>query len=272
VEDFAREACCVNDPQLSGLSVGEMPLPAKAAPVTAMLGTLLSSTASMGVSTAATAPLSLRCPCFDDQGEWRAYRKFSNTDVPFNALHRMDATNSTGMGASAASEHSIASLSSFSFDGADDPSLAAAAAACGRTPGCVAFNSLGQLKSCAGCDLSPECCVYPQGQPFDPANGIDLFVATGRAPPPEWVAGINDGSLLYAEPEPAEPTSSLCYMPEVRACGCVVLRATRLWARRCRAGDFHRACTRRRMLFVTLYAMAATKTTTTTTTTTMAKT
>ena len=134
----------------------------------------------------------LRSPYFDDEGNWRAYRRFPNTDVPYNSLKPSEGNNNNA------------------HDGDYDD----AAVQCGKTTGCVAYNSQGDLKSCAGCDFNPDCCIYPQGQPFADADGVDLFVHNGRAPPAEWVDGIEQGWRLYAQPEPAS-IQQYCYMPEV---------------------------------------------------------
>ena len=141
------------------------------------------------VKTAGAAQL--QSPFFDSQGQWRPYRKLPNSDIPFTET------------------------ASFLRPASGEPEFVQLLAQrCGETPGCIAFNSKGSLKNCAGCDIDPNCCIYPQGQPFAPADGVDLFVSNGRAPPADWVPGINDGSLLYAEPEPAHQ-GRVCYMPEV---------------------------------------------------------
>lgn len=87
-------------------------------------------------------------------------------------------------------------------------------------PGCNAFTTDGTLYSCPGgrCDCDAGVDVCARGRDIfsiDPAVGMgaadtDLYVRSGRAPPPEWEAAIAAGTLLYASPEP-----STCYWPEV---------------------------------------------------------
>ena len=113
---------------------------------------------------------------------WPAYRKMAKSDVPY--------------GPNIGARHS---------------NLADAAAACSADPSCKAYNSDGGLKACAGCEGGSDCCVYPAGaMDFPPADRVDLFVKTGSAPPAEWAAGVAQGSVLYAQPEP-----DICMMPEV---------------------------------------------------------
>ena len=74
------------------------------------------------------------------------------------------------------------------------PTAAAAAAACSADPACKAYNSEGELKSCAGCEGGSDCCVFPAGAvDFPAADKIDLWIKTGASPPAEWAAV----SLLY---------------------------------------------------------------------------
>lgn len=161
--------------------------------ISALSGWLFFATFFLASSVERTTAAQLQSPFFDSQGQWRPYRKLPNSDIPFTE---------------------ISAFPRRSFAAGEPEFIDHLAALCGATPGCVAFNSLGSLKDCAGCDVDPDCCIYPQGQPFSPADGVDLFVSNGRAPPAEWVSGINAGSLLYAEPEPAHQ-GRVCYMPEV---------------------------------------------------------
>jgi hypothetical protein len=113
-------------------------------------------------------------------GAWPAYRKLAKSDVPYATIGKRE-------------------------------SAAAAATACDAMAECAAYNSDGELKSCAGCEGGSDCCVYPAGaQDFPAADRVDLFVKTGSAPPAEWATGIAQGSVLYAQPEP-----DICMMPEV---------------------------------------------------------
>jgi hypothetical protein len=86
-----------------------------------------------------------------------------------------------------------------------------AADACSNTPGCRAYNSNGVLKRCTDCGEGEECCAFPQGQPYPPADNVDLFIANPVDPPPlEWQDDVDAGTILYSQPEP-----TICYMPEI---------------------------------------------------------
>ena len=115
------------------------------------------------------------------ESEIKGYSILPKSDVPFHTLRRVDAR-----------------------------SLADIAAACNADAECRAFNTLGELKRRADCGWGSDYCVYPQGQPYPPADGIDLFIKQGVAPPADWLPRIKDGTLLYASPEP-----NICEMPEV---------------------------------------------------------
>ena len=122
--------------------------------------------------------LLLLLPASCSASAWSAYKKLAKSDVPYATMGRRS-------------------------------SAAEAAAACAALPGCAAYNSDGELKSCAGCEGGSDCCVYPAGATdFPAADRLDLFVKQGLAPPAAWAAGMAEGSLLYAQPEP-----DLCMMP-----------------------------------------------------------
>jgi hypothetical protein len=118
--------------------------------------------------------------CVPTAASWSYWRKIAKSDVPYSTIGRRDTVEE-------------------------------ASAACKADPRCKAYNSDGELKSCAGCEGGSNCCVYPAGaQDFPAADRIDLFVKNGAAPPVEWADALSAGSLLYSQPEP-----DICMMPEV---------------------------------------------------------
>ena len=114
------------------------------------------------------------------------YTKISKTDVPFHSLRRACVPSSPSC------------------------TLQTIAQVCSKDPICLAFNSDGFLKARANCGWGPKYCVYPEGQPFPPAERVDLYIKQGDPPPMEWRDEVAAGSLLYAQPEP-----NICQMPEV---------------------------------------------------------
>lgn len=76
-------------------------------------------------------------------------------------------------------------------------SLVAVAAACTADSDCRAFNTNGSLKQRADCGWGTVHCVYPQGQPYPPAETTDLYIKQGAPPPDEWMEAVVDGSVLY---------------------------------------------------------------------------
>jgi hypothetical protein len=88
-----------------------------------------------------------------------------------------------------------------------------------------AYNSLGELKQCAGCEGGSDCCVYPHGaQDWDSiftTAAPDLYVKKGGPPPQEWAADIAAGSVLYSYVNIWCLGSCAC----VRALLCVRVRA-----------------------------------------------
>lgn len=109
------------------------------------------------------------------------------------------------------------------------------AAHCITTPGCVGFNTNGFLKSCAGCEVSSDCCVFPEGQPYPGLTSTDLYIRAAAPPPEEWCDRVTGGSLLYAQPWQVP----VCYMPEV---GNGFLASTVSWASMHMAGLFNGHC------------------------------
>eukprot|EP00039_Didymoeca_costata_P003338 m.66968 g.66968 ORF g.66968 m.66968 type:complete len:964 (+) comp11849_c0_seq1:166-3057(+) len=109
------------------------------------------------------------------------YNKLAKSTVPFASIGRVNTTNVTEI-----------------------------ARACMSRPDCKAFTSDGDLKPCADCGLGEHCCVFPQGQPYDPADSVDLYIDIGQQPPSDWMNGIEDGYLIYSSPE-----ANVCYMPEI---------------------------------------------------------
>ncbi len=76
------------------------------------------------------------------------------------------------------------------------------AALCNSNPYCHGFNTNGLLKSCtSGCDVG--CC-------YDVTQNVDLYIRKGFLPPDDWQNDINNGRILYANPEP-----HFCFLPEI---------------------------------------------------------
>ncbi|CAF2641157.1 unnamed protein product [Rotaria sp. Silwood2] len=76
------------------------------------------------------------------------------------------------------------------------------AAHCNSNPYCHGFNTNGLLKSCtSGCDVG--CC-------YDVTENVDLYIRKGFLPPDDWLNDINNGRILYANPEP-----HFCFLPEI---------------------------------------------------------
>ncbi|CAF3611118.1 unnamed protein product [Rotaria sordida] len=76
------------------------------------------------------------------------------------------------------------------------------AAHCNSNPYCHGFNTNGLLKSCtSGCDVG--CC-------YDVTQNADLYIRKGFLPPDDWLNDINNGRILYANPEP-----HFCFLPEI---------------------------------------------------------
>ena len=114
------------------------------------------------------------------------YTKVAKTDVPFHSLRRVCVPPSANC------------------------TLQNIAEACSDDPVCRAFNSDGFLKARANCGWGPNYCAYPEGQPFPPADRVDLYIKQGNPPPIEWRDQVAAGSMLYSQPEP-----NICQMPEV---------------------------------------------------------
>ena len=76
------------------------------------------------------------------------------------------------------------------------------AAHCNTNPHCRGFNSNGFLKSCtSGCDVG--CC-------YDVTHNVDLYIRKGFLPPDDWQEDVNNGRMLFANPEP-----HFCFLPEI---------------------------------------------------------
>lgn len=80
------------------------------------------------------------------------------------------------------------------------PTAAAARTACNLSPDCRAYTSTGWLKAHAGCEWGSDWCIYPHGfTEYPAAAGVELYIKTGAAPPPEWSDAIARGTLLYSQ-------------------------------------------------------------------------
>ena len=76
------------------------------------------------------------------------------------------------------------------------------AARCNANPNCQGFNSNGYLKSCtSGCHS--QCC-------YDESSTSDLYIRKGYLPPDDWKEDVDNGKILFANPEP-----NLCFLPEI---------------------------------------------------------
>ncbi|UJR22365.1 hypothetical protein I4U23_025427 [Adineta vaga] len=76
------------------------------------------------------------------------------------------------------------------------------AAHCNANPLCQGFNTNGLLKSCtSGCDAG--CC-------YDVTDNVDLYIRKGYLPPEDWQNDVNNGKILFANPEP-----HFCFLPEI---------------------------------------------------------
>lgn len=73
---------------------------------------------------------------------------------------------------------------------------------CNSNPECQGFNTNGYLKNCtAGCQ--EHCC-------YNVTDNVDLYIRKGYLPPNDWQNDIDNGKILYANPEP-----HYCFLPEI---------------------------------------------------------
>ena len=128
------------------------------------------------------------------------YFKMSKTDViGYNIVH---VECGEGRRMNRRDGHLYDAFSSLGLGYAKACDIEALAAQCNTNSNCSGFNSNGFLKSCtAGCDLG--CC-------YDVTNGVDLYIRKGFLPPSDWQEKIDQGRVLFANPEP-----HYCFLPEI---------------------------------------------------------